>query len=348
MFLNYSNLDPTRYDYQPALSYKRMMTFVVGDRRVGKTFKYKLRAIKRSLIKHAITFMWLRIMKTEIDEAKASFFEDIEKLNVFPEYSFKVVGNYGYATLLDTGETFPICYFGFIKNAQTIKGTAFPYVECVYLDEFMQEEGMQPCRNMVTLLFSILYSVFSLKTIRCVLLGNAVTMVNPFFVHYGVRDINRSFTKGKDYVIENVNFEPRYAKFRENAKQSDFGKLVKGTDYEKYALDNKFVLDDTSDVEKKKLSKNDNICAFQLENLVNVYVDKDYLYFEKVKKTDAPTYTPFVNKAKNDIIYMKYSAELFKRIFSLVNVRKVVYSDLVTKSEVNELMKKVVGNLNLT
>ena len=348
MFLNYSNLDPTRYDCQRVLSYKRQLTFVVGDRRVGKTFKYKLKCIKKSLIKHAITFMWLRIMKTEIDEAKASFFEDIEKLNIFPEYSFKVVGNYGYATLLSTGETFAICYFGFIKNAQTIKGTAFPYVEVVVLDEFMQEEGMQPCKNMVNLLFSILYSVFSLRKIRCVLLGNAVTMVNPFFVHYGVRDINRPFTKGKDYVIENVNYEERYATFRDNAKKSDFGNLVKGTDYEKYALENKFVMDDTSDVRKLKLNKSDIVCAFQLEKLINVYIDKNYLYFEATKKTDAPIYTPFVNKAKNDIIYMKYSAELFKRIFSLVNVRKVIYDTLLTKSEVNELMKKVVGNLNLT
>lgn len=348
MFLNKSNLDPTRYNSQLLLSYKRKLSMVVGERRVGKTFHFVWKLVEKSLKKHAITFMWLRIMKTEIDEAKASFFEDIEKFNIFPEYSFKVVGNYGYATLLATGETFPICYFGFIKNAQTIKGTAFPYVEVIVLDEFMQEEGSQPCKNAVNLLNSIIYSVFSLRKVRCILIGNAVTMVNPFFVHFGIKDINRPFTKGKEYVVENVNYEKKYAQFRENAKNSDFGKLVKGTDYEKYALDNKFVLDDTSDVQKLKLKHDDIVCAFQLEKLINVYIDKNYLYFEATKKTDAPIYTPFVNKAKNDIIYMKYSADLFKRIFSLVNVRKVIYDSLLTKSEVNELMKKVVGNLNLS
>lgn len=349
MFLNKTHLDTTRYTSQLLLSYKREVSMVVGDRRVGKTFHFVYKAVEKALKKHTITFMWLRIMKTEIDKVKPTFFADIEKFNIFPEYSFKVVGDYGYATLLSTGETFPICVLGFVKNAQTIKGSPYPDVEEIYLDEFMQEEGSQPCKNVVTLLYSIAYSVFSLRKVKLILIGNAVTMVNPFFVHFGIRDINRPFTKGKLYVVENVNYEDKYKEFRKKAKDSSFGKLVKGSDYEKYALDNKFVLDDISDVTKLKLDKSNIICAFKLDNLINVYVNKDYLYFEDTKKplSNIPIYTPFVDKAKGDIIYMKYSADLFKKIFSLCNVRKIRYNTLLTKNQVFELMKKVVGNLNL-
>lgn len=121
MFLNKSNLDSTRYNSQLLLSYKRKLSMVVGERRVGKTFHFVWKLVEKSLKKHAITFMWLRIMKTEIDEAKASFFEDIEKFNIFPEYSFKVVGNYGYATLLATGRLLQYVTLALLRTLKQLK-----------------------------------------------------------------------------------------------------------------------------------------------------------------------------------------------------------------------------------
>ena len=344
MFYNTTKLDNTRYDLSLLLSYKRQVSMVVGDRRVGKTFRVLRECVKVALKTHSLSFVWLRITKKESDEIKDTFFDDIIAYNVFPDYSFKVSGNLCYASLIETGETFPIGYISFVKNAQTIKGMTFPNVKYVVLDEFMQEEGTLKCKSVVTLLNSILYSVFSLRPIRAILIGNAVTMINPFFVHFGIRDICRPFTKGKNYVIENVNYEKRYEKFRENAKSSEFGRLVEGTDYEKYALENKFVLDDTSDVRKVETNENDLVFAIKLEHLINVYITHDYIYFKSVKKTATTTYTPITTLAKSGIIYMKYNSDLFKKLFSLINSLKIVYDTLLTKDEIIALMKKVNGS----
>ena len=48
---NYSQLDKDRYDDSLIRSYKRTESYIVGDRRVGKTFKWLMKMIKNSLKK---------------------------------------------------------------------------------------------------------------------------------------------------------------------------------------------------------------------------------------------------------------------------------------------------------
>lgn len=346
MLLNLSQLDQTRYSWQPLLSYKRIMSIVVGERRVGKTFRIACGCVKEALEKHDMTFMWLRITKKEIEGASALFFEDIMRFNVFPDYKFETVGSFGYAINQSTKDRFAICYFGFIKDASNIKGFALPSITKVILDEFMQEKGSIICKYEDELLHSILFSVFSLRKIHCICIGNACTILNPILVHYHIKNIDRAFTKTKECVVENTNYEPIYNKFRKNARDSDFGKIIKGTDYEKYALNNEFALDDTDGVLPYKTTT-EPLLAIQLEGgLINVYDEKDLMYFKKVKKTNALSVTPFTKFAKDDTIYMTYNDKLFKKIFTISTKKPCMYSDLSSKNDILLLRDKALHTLN--
>ena len=83
MFYNTTKLDNTRYDLSLLLSYKRQVSMVVGDRRVGKTFRVLRECVKVALKTHSLSFVWLRITKKESDEIKDTFFDDIIAYNVF-------------------------------------------------------------------------------------------------------------------------------------------------------------------------------------------------------------------------------------------------------------------------
>lgn len=347
--INKRQIDTSRYTPQLLLSHKRELMMVVGERRVGKTFSITYTMIRKALTQKQITFLWLRINKTEIDDAKKEFFKDMEKFNIFPDYIFSIKGKYGYAKNIHTGETFPICYFDFIKNAQNLKSIPFPYVRYVVLDEFMEERGKNLCKNKVSLLYSILYSVFSLRPIRCIMIGNAVTMEDPFFKQLHITNIERPFTRGKNYVVENTNKELRYDKFRSDAKVSSFGQIVSGTSYGDYALDNKFMLDDMTNIEVKPLLRNDMLIGVVLENItIGIFNEEKYIYIKKVKSTrDDVFITPITNKATPLIDFHKYSDEIFKRLMNYIVRKEVYYQSLEVKNAFVELRDKTLGNFQI-
>lgn len=328
-----------------ALSYKRPYTFIVGVRGVGKTYSLTKFLIKKALETRSLYFMWLRIAKTELDNCKYEFFSDMEKDNCFPNYTFRVVGNYGYAKDLTTHEEFAICYFNFIKASQDIKGTPLPTIQYIICDEFI-EETSSPYKKLLTDTFSIAESVFRLRKVHCIFLGNAVTIENVFFKYFGVKDINRAFTKGNKYVIENTAYEDIYKGYMEVHSQSDNGQVTKNSQYGAYANNNEFMLDDTTGVIKLKI---ENFYKFliniQLEEAcVGVYIYDNDMYFIERKNPSETKVTPYTSLAKNGIIYMKYSDKVFKQLFKMTTSKKCYFSTLGIKNEITLLKDKVLGN----
>ena len=94
VYINTTKLDKDRWDDGELRSYKRKISIVVGDRRVGKTFKLTIKMVKRSLEIEDLACIWLRINKTECDELLDKFMDDIVSFDVFPDYVFRRIGNY--------------------------------------------------------------------------------------------------------------------------------------------------------------------------------------------------------------------------------------------------------------
>lgn len=345
IYTNKSLLDKDRYDWSKLLSYKRQLSIVVGDRRNGKTFRINWGVVKYALEIEDIGFIRGRITKDEMLSLVGTFMDDTEKFDIFPNYIFSYKGRYIYAKRKDTGKEFPIGYLFCLKNAVLLKGIPFPNVKYLVIDEWMEESQERKCKNKVNLLWSIIYSIFALRKIRVILISNAVTINDPIFKKFKITDINRPFTKGETYVIENTNYEEKYDKFRKKAKESDFGKLIKGDDYENFALNNKFMLDDYSNIDNNLKSKGSPFMSirFSPKLLVSCYAFKDTIYFIKVK-TASVVVTPLQNLAKNDIIYVKYSDALYKRLFNYaLSKSELWYSSFEVKTEIINLRDKCLG-----
>lgn len=345
--INRKKLDKDRYRETELLTHKCSISVAVGERRVGKTFDVSLCAILEALENEEVTFSFWRLTKKEIQLAKEKFFDDFRKFEVFPDYSFKIVGNFGYATYEKTGYSFPICYFGTLKDAQSVKGCPFPTIRRIIVDEWIEENGTQKVKAKLTLLWSLIYTTFVLKPIRVIILANAVTIEDPLFKQYGITNIDRPFTKVKGkIVVENTDKEKRYAKFKKRAKESAFGQLVKGSTYESYALDNKFYMDDTTNVKPKYKQQGTILCTISLEkHLLCVSEEKDAsIFIKEVNKPQGFGLTPFTSDVNHDIIYVRSSDSFYKKLFKLVLARPFAFSNLTIKNLFMNLLEKSMGN----
>ena len=74
------------YNIDSALSYKALVTMIMGGRGIGKTYSAKKRAIKNFLTKGE-QFVYLRRYKTELKKSVPTFFADVAK--EFPDHQFK-------------------------------------------------------------------------------------------------------------------------------------------------------------------------------------------------------------------------------------------------------------------
>ncbi|AMR58252.1 DNA encapsidation ATPase [Bacillus phage vB_BsuP-Goe1] len=231
------------YDPNKMLSYDRILNFIIGARGIGKSYAMKKHPIKR-FIKYGEQFIYVRRYKPELKKI-GNYFNDIAQ--EFPSHEFKVKGRQFFIDGKLAGWAIPLSAW------QSEKSNAYPMVTTIVFDEFIRERdnsGYIP--NEVDALLNLMDTVFRTRENgRCICLSNAVSVINPYFVYFGlVPDINKRFNAYKHILIE----IPDSKDFSDERRKTKFGQLIDGTEYGEMSLDNEFVND--SDVFIEKRSKN--------------------------------------------------------------------------------------------
>lgn len=231
------------YNPNKMLSYDRILNFVIGARGIGKSYAMKKHPIKR-FIKHGEQFIYVRRYKPELKKI-SNYFNDVSQ--EFPDHEFKVKGRQFFIDGKLAGWAIPLSAW------QSEKSNAYPMVTTIIFDEFIRERdnsGYIP--NEVDALLNLMDTVFRTRENgRCICLSNAVSVINPYFVYFGlVPDINKRFNAYKHILIE----IPDSKDFSDERRKTKFGQLIDGTEYGEMSLDNEFVND--SDVFIEKRSKN--------------------------------------------------------------------------------------------
>jgi hypothetical protein len=233
------------YDPQKLITMNRILNFVIGARGIGKSYSFKKYPIQRFL-KKGKQFIYLRRYKDELKKIKR-YFNDV--MTEFPNHEFKVKGKEFYIDGKLAGFAMPLSQW------QSFKSDAFPDVETIIFEEFIREKdnsGYIP--NEVNALLNLMDTVFRDRpNCRVFCLSNAVTIVNPYFLYFNiVPDINKRFNKNESICVE----IPDSTDFSVKRRETAFGKLIDGTDYGEMALDNKFINDSQTFIEKRtKTSK---------------------------------------------------------------------------------------------
>lgn len=236
------------YTLDKALSYNALFYFIIGERGVGKSFNTKKFCVQ-DFLNHDHQFIYLRRYKEELDLATQSFFDDLKDAGLFEDHEFQVKGGKKLTKFYMDDEL--IGYGIALSTSNIMKSTSFPKVKNIVFDEFILDAGnYHYLKNECTKLLDAYETVFRTREGRIFFLGNSISIDNPYFNYFDLSlPYQSEFKTFKDGLIL-VNYI-KNLEYREMKRKSRFGKLIDGTDYGRYAIDNEMLRDNEDFIEKK-------------------------------------------------------------------------------------------------
>lgn len=249
------------YDLSKVLTYNAFLNFLIGERGCGKTYS-TTKFLVSQFIKKGYEFAYVRRYKTEIKEDAPCFFDALIKNDEFKEHNLYYKNKKFYC------DDKVIGYAMTLTTAQNLKGSNFPNVKYIIFDEFIIEDNSHHyLQNEVISFLGLIESIARTRDIKIFMLGNACSLTNPYFMFFDITlPYNSQIKTYKDGLIL-LNYMENKA-YREFKKKTKFGKLVAGTTYENYAINNKFYNDNKDFIQKKTGTSK---CSFSFRYKDNIY-----------------------------------------------------------------------------
>lgn len=250
------------WDIYRTLTHNMLFNVIVGNRGGGKSYGAKKRAIE-NFIKRKEQFGYIRRYKDDLKKPMEQFFTDI--MWEFPGYEFRVQADKFYirekSEIKRKWTEEDVAGYGFVlSTASNKKSISYPDITTLIFDEFLIEKGNQRyLPNEPEKLLNLYETVARPGTghprVVLFMLANAITISNPYFLYWGLKMPKHADKNGKwiwkhptrPILVEDVRNEA----FIDKKKNTEFGMLVAGTNYADYSIENKFLLDDNSFIEKK-------------------------------------------------------------------------------------------------
>lgn len=239
------------YDKQMLLSHNKILNMVLSNRGGGKTFHFT-RWVIDDFKRTGKQAMWVRRYSNELRGTDGkpgildenAFFKAVIEEGLYPDDKLEIKGNMGYIN------DKPAIWFVSLSTSRGLKSMNFPEVNKIIFDEFLVTKGKSSyLPNEVEVFLDLYETVARLREdVRAVLLANNITIVNPYFLYFKVKPkLENRFTVKGEICVEFFLDEEHVAK----KKATAFGRLVSGTRYGEYAIENKALLDTNTFIEDK-------------------------------------------------------------------------------------------------
>lgn len=238
------------YSPQRVLSCNRIFNFVLGGRGIGKSFGWKNYVVEQFLKKKK-QFIYSRRYQIDIDKTAPYYFDDIAlKYN---NHVFQYKGGVFYIDGEIAG--YAIAVSQYIK----LKSVSYPDVTTILFDEFITENCdyiggiknplLEPelCLNFYQTIARGFNQPIR-EDVKFVFISNAVSINNPHFLYY---DLDKKLMDGGKFILtDSICLEiANSIEIRDEIANSQLGKLMTGTRYGNYSMNNEFYLDSSEFIE---------------------------------------------------------------------------------------------------
>lgn len=298
-----------------------------GNRTGGKTTFFNRMVVKRFLDKGE-KFALLYRYNYELDDCADKFFKDISTLffNGMEMTSVRRASGIYHELLLDEKS----CGYAIsLNSADQIKKYSHLLSDVcrMLFDEFQSETGKY-CPNEINKLQSVHTSIArgqgkQTRYVPVYMLSNTVTILNPYFVEFGICDrlkADTKFLKGDGFVMEQCYIESASLA----QKQSAFNRAFKNSNYLAYSAENIYLNDNTAFIERPVNAQSRYIATLkycgkeyglrEYASLGIIYCDNnpDKTYKYKISVTTDDHQINYVMLKRNDM-FLENLRYLFER-----------------------------------
>lgn len=229
------------YNWNKTLGYDADVTMVVGSRGIGKTYGLRLQFI-RDHIKHGYNFVEVVRFKNELSGVANNYFDRIESNEEFKGKIFQTNNNMAFMADKPDGDEKPkwelIGYFVALSQAQALKKRTFNNVKRINFDEAIldkKDRFHHYLPNEYATLANVVDTVSRERPDtdcikpRVYLLGNALDIMNPYFIHYNVGVPKRGYSwhKNKTMLLHYAE-DAEYSKAKSDKTVA--GRMLAGTE----------------------------------------------------------------------------------------------------------------------
>lgn len=332
-------------------TYNRIFNFAVGVRGGGKTFNAIVAEI-RNYEKNGAEFIYLRRRQVDLDDTcigskdGGNLFAAIEHAGIFPDVTFKVTA--------DKAGGYRFYYndklFGYGKALSTARrSTPLPKVKRIIFDEFLIDDSAGSHDRYLNkgnemFLFNNFYETVARgRDIQVLFIGNAFSMVNPYFLELGIRIndiVENKIYKGKAWTL----IFWRDADFIAAREKTQFYQATKDSEFNKHAFQNKFYLDNADFLKKRSDDSEHQFSLVYDGKTYGVWVDwqKGFYYVTtkgaQTNKAKTIAMSLADNKPNNVNIRRYRNMPFMKAFRSAVDGNQVYFDSQTTYNKMNEIV----------
>ena len=238
------------WDY--ILNQKASFISVVGARGVGKTY-----GIFKKLTSEKRPFIYLRRLKSQLDQCGKIEGNPFKKINTDTGSNILPFSSGGILSFREGEKTGPLVAVGVaLSVVANIRGVDFSDIDFIVFDEFIASVGERPIKNEFQAFLNFYETVNrnreleGIQPVKCIMLGNANTLLNPYFASWHFMKTALKMISGNQMVwrsADNTRMvimllqSPISQRKRETALYQNAG-----NDFITMALDNAFRTDETN------------------------------------------------------------------------------------------------------
>lgn len=175
---------------------------VVGARGTGKTY-----GCMKWLLEHRKPFIYLRRLRSQLDECKRDSGNPFKKLNTDLGTDIRPFPNGGTVAFRKSEKDGDLCAVGVaLSVVANVRGVDYSDMEYIVFDEFISSDGERPIKNEFAAFLNFYETVNRNRElehkqpVKCIMLGNANRIANPYFTGWHCMRRVLNMIRGKQYV----------------------------------------------------------------------------------------------------------------------------------------------------